>query len=124
MKRIRNSLNYEVSEDSFEINSGVKVTVPDQSMSLRTILDRFARGLPLGVGVNVPVYGSDDPEMDEWPDPRTMDISERQEFAKEVINSRRKKQKDEENKSKKEAGDVRPAAGGERAKKEDNVSDV
>lgn len=116
MRKIRNSLNYEVSEDSFEINSGIKVTVPDQAMSLRTILDRFARGLPLGVGVNVPVYGSDDPEMDEWPDPRTMDISERAEFAKEIINSRRKKQKDEENKSKKEVGDVRPTPAGESAK--------
>lgn len=104
-KKIINSLNYDSKVNSYTYLSGVSLTVPDQAMSLRTILDRFARGLPIGVSSNVPVYGSDDPDTYDWPDPRTMDLSERQEFAQSVIKESRKQFKDgQKNKSKKEAG--------------------
>ena len=46
------------------------MTIPDQTMSLRQILDRYARGLPIA-GVKVPQF--DDGEI-EMPDPRTLDL--------------------------------------------------
>lgn len=51
-------------------------TVPNDAMSIREILDRHARGLPLG-GSRVPIY---EPDSD-LPDPRTLDLAERQELS-------------------------------------------
>ena len=44
-KTINTCLNYKVTEGKKPI--GVSQTVPDQTMSLRQILDRYARGLPI-----------------------------------------------------------------------------
>lgn len=52
------------------------LTVPDQSLTIKQILDRYARGLPLG-GSRVPVY---EPDSD-LPDPRTLDLADREELA-------------------------------------------
>jgi hypothetical protein len=47
-------------------------TIPDQTMSMRTILEKYAKGLPLG-GSKDGIY-SDDPENDSGIDPRTLDL--------------------------------------------------
>lgn len=57
-------------------------TIPDQSMSIREILDRYARGLPLEA--RTPIWDDNADENDVVPDPRTMDLSERQEFAQQA----------------------------------------
>lgn len=52
------------------------MTVPDQVMSLKEILDRFARGLPLD-GEKLPVWDGED---DYFPDLSKMDLVDRQEY--------------------------------------------
>lgn len=66
-------------EKNYEQNHEPSLTVPDQTMSIREILSRFASGLPVG-GSKQPLY--DEYESDEYiPDPRYMDLADRQEFA-------------------------------------------
>lgn len=70
-------LNTSAAWDTFyHTPEGPKQTVPDQSLSIKEILDRYARGLPLG-GQRIPVYEPDN----DLPDPRTLDLAERQELA-------------------------------------------
>lgn len=74
----------------YEVNKQPSMTIPDQSMSVKTILDRFARGLPLG-GSRVPVYDGED---DDMPDMARLDLAERQEIienAKEELVELQKK---------------------------------
>lgn len=54
----------------------VSKTLPDQTMSIKELLDRQARGLPLA-GQRVPIY---EPDSD-LPDPRKLDLAEREELA-------------------------------------------
>lgn len=60
----------------YEFNDQPSLTIPDETMSVAEILDRYARGLPLG-GSRVPVYEPDN----DLPDPRKLDLVERQELA-------------------------------------------
>lgn len=52
------------------------LTVPDQTMSIREILNRYARGLPVG-GSRIATFDEDD----DLPDIKTLDLTERQELA-------------------------------------------
>ena len=54
-------------------------TIPDQSLTMRQILDRYARGLPLDA--KVPQWDDNADLDDVLPDPRRLDLAERQEFA-------------------------------------------
>lgn len=56
----------------------MSVTVPDQAMSIREILDRHSRGLPLD-GVRVPVWDGEE----EVPDFRRMDLAEIEQMMRE-----------------------------------------
>lgn len=62
-------------------------TQPDQTFTVRQILERHARGLPLG-GVDMTYDSETDPffHEDQSPgtDPRTLDLSERIENAREA----------------------------------------
>jgi len=98
MRNVKNSLNYDYTEQQGEVNQLPSMTIPDQTMSIRTIVDRYSRGLP--VSAFTPVY-----EGEEYiPDPRTLDLVERHEMAEaikqevESIKSRQwKKPQDVEN---------------------------
>lgn len=57
------------------MNNGISETVPDQAMSVRTIMDRFSRGMPIGQQ-KTEIW---DPHEDEFPDLDKMDLAERQE---------------------------------------------
>lgn len=74
MKSFKSCLNYQQTVG--EINNDPSMTVPDQAMSMREILNRFARGLPLG-GAKVELWD----EEDDLPDIRTLDLVERAELA-------------------------------------------
>lgn len=67
--------NRELFPGIFEVSKEPSLTVPDQSMSVKTILDRFAKGLPLG-GQRVPIYEGED----AMPDMTHMDLADRQEL--------------------------------------------
>lgn len=70
--RIFNNKYYHPPVYAGEVNSEPSMTVPDQTMSLRTILDRHARGLPI-TGVNEqPTYNEDA----EGIDLKSLDLSE------------------------------------------------
>lgn len=76
--KVKNSLNYDYKEQQGEVNQLPSMTIPDQTMSIRTIVDRYTRGLP--VTGFTPVY-----EGEEFiPDPKTLDLTERAELAEQI----------------------------------------
>lgn len=77
-KRIKNMLNAEDFIYEGEKNFQPSMTIPDQTMPLRTLIDRFTRGLP--VATFKPVYDEDN----SMPDPRKMDLAEYNEMRKNV----------------------------------------
>lgn len=81
--KVKNSLNANSFPKNYEKNNGISLTVPDQTMSIRTILERYSRGLPIGGRTDV-YYD----EEDEMPDIKSLDLSEIQEMrenAKQTI---------------------------------------
>lgn len=80
MKRqIVNPFNYERPVE--EVNTLPSVTQPDMVLSLREILERHSRGLPLNVGVGEEIYHGDD---DFIPNLKTLDISELEALKNDV----------------------------------------
>jgi hypothetical protein len=73
--KIRNIFNaHEFYDD--EQNNEPSATIPDQSMSIRELLQRYASGLPLAGGKE-PIYEGED---GDGIDPRRLDLAERQEL--------------------------------------------
>jgi hypothetical protein len=89
--KVKNSLNAKDFPKQYKSFTMPSMTIPDQTMSIRTILERFSRGLP--VGGRLDDYYD---EEDDLPDPRTLDLAERQELAEqfkqeiEQVKSRKK----------------------------------
>lgn len=78
--KIRNTLNAKTFEKKNEINNDPDQCIPDQSMTVREIMDRFTRGLPLDAG-KVPIY-----EGEEYsPDLLHMDLADREEYIQSVF---------------------------------------
>lgn len=75
--RIKTSMNANTFAKNYEKNNKPSLTIPDQTMSMRTILERHARGLPIS-GIKTPIWNGED---DDLPDFRTLDLAERQELA-------------------------------------------
>jgi len=73
--KIRNQYNGKTFPSDGEKNFGPSQTVPDQTMSIKEILDRYARGLPMDG--KVPIYEGED---GDGIDPRRLDLSERAEL--------------------------------------------
>lgn len=96
-----NALNVRRRSLANEVGGGISQTVPDQAMSVREILSRFAQGLPIS-GASVPMYDDPDGENDDaegMPDLSRMDLSEIEELKRQTqdrINLLSKKLKDEE----------------------------
>jgi CRISPR/Cas system CSM-associated protein Csm2 small subunit len=81
MKKFNTILNYK--EYKGQVNKQKSLTVPDQAMSIKQIMERFARGLP--IEQFKPIYDENIDEDSEYlPDPRTMDLADRQEFAEQI----------------------------------------
>lgn len=62
------------------------MTIPDQSMSLQEMIDRFVHGIPVNAA-KVPFYAPDDfddDDLEPLPDPLKMDPVDRQEMAEEA----------------------------------------
>ncbi len=91
--KVKNSLNANTFDKKYKIFTQPSLTVPDQTMSIKTILERYARGLP--VGGRLDEYYD---EEDTLPNPLTLDLAERQELEEiyrfelnELQNKSRKK---------------------------------
>lgn len=54
------------------------LTVPDQTMTIRTIMERYARGLPID-GQKTPIYDTEN--LSTGLDPRKLDLVDLQEMA-------------------------------------------
>lgn len=52
-------------------------TIPDDTLTVRQILERHTKGLPINSSVRVPIYDEDN----DLPDYRTLDLAERQQYA-------------------------------------------
>jgi len=74
--KVKNSLNAHLFDKNYKVFTQPSMTIPDQSMSIKTILERYARGLP--VGGRLDEYYD---EEDDLPNPLTLDLAERQEMA-------------------------------------------
>lgn len=58
------------------------MTIPDMSLTLQQILDRYSRGLPVTGQNAVPIWDEDD----TTPDIRTLDLTERMDMAQQFRN--------------------------------------
>lgn len=76
--------------------SGVKLTVPDQSLSLQEILTRFTRNEPLPVGNRVSYHESDD-DLEKI---QHMDLVDREEFVEKLKTTQKDYEKQEKRKAK------------------------
>jgi hypothetical protein len=77
---IKNQLNAKTFKKIYEQNSLPSMTIPDQSMTVREIMDRFTRGLPLNAG-KVPIY-----EGEEYtPDITKMDLADKHDWIENVF---------------------------------------
>ncbi len=74
--KIKNFMNYHTFDKKYEKNGKPSLTIPDQTMSIRELLRRYASGLPLG-GSKEPIYEGED---GDGVDPRRLDLAERQEL--------------------------------------------
>lgn len=74
--KIKNSINASEFQKNYEINTMPSMTIPDQTMSIRQIVERFAKGLPVD-GLREPIWDIDN----DLPDFNTLDLAERQELA-------------------------------------------
>jgi len=76
-------------EQQGEVNTQPSKTVPDQSMTVRELLERNKRGLPLS-GHKHPIYNGD---TEDYPDLRKLDLSEiaalRDSVQEEIENHRK-----------------------------------
>src|SRR6187431_1217593 len=80
---IKSSANTKFFSSRGEINNMPSKTVPNQAMTVRELIVRFASGLPLDAG-RVPLYEGDE----EQPDIDRMDHIELHEYYKELKDQR------------------------------------
>lgn len=93
MKKVFNPNNYHEREVKGKIFTDPSLTIPDQSMSIRDIMDRYARGLDVG-GKMEEIW--EDEDGSDGINPRTLDLVDLQELkmkAEEKIKSYEKRAK-------------------------------
>lgn len=78
MKQIRTSLNYNYLDNQRKIFTQPSQTIPDQTMSIREILERHSRGLDLG-GQKESIF-EEDGEPTSGINPRILDLVDFQEM--------------------------------------------
>lgn len=81
-------------------------TIPDQALTLRQLLDRYAKGMPLVGNPATPVYDGPDVDLPDW---KTLDLAEREDLIKnnqaEIDSIQRKLSEQEAKKAAKKALD-------------------
>ena len=78
--KFKNHFNASDFQNDNETSDKPSMTIPDQTLSIPEIMERFARGLPLG-GANVELWEGEDDELDGV-DLKTLDLSERYDLVK------------------------------------------
>lgn len=110
--KIRNQANYQVSQADLEVPQGVSVTVPDESLSIRDIVEKYTKsgGVVSGISQKVGRDGPEDQDHDseDLEKLKTEDLYDqelyRRELADKMVNQEKalKKQR-AESKAKAEA---------------------
>lgn len=82
MVKVKNSLNAHEFPKNYEKITQPSLTVPDQTMTIREIMERYARGLSFD-GTKVPLYDGEDDVLNgvNW---NTLDIEEQEQFRQQV----------------------------------------
>lgn len=99
--KVKNVFSSEMFEKHYEKNNEPSLTIPDQTLSIKQILERYASGQSLEG--KTPYY--DESESEEYyPEPRYMDLAEREEYANQfkeelqkIKESSKRKQRNGEN---------------------------
>lgn len=63
-----------------EVHGKPSLTIPDQSLTIKEILQRYAQGLPLHASAQIPIYHGDN----EIPDLQRMDLAEREQYLNDL----------------------------------------
>lgn len=87
---IKNPYNAQDFPKFQEVNHKPSMTVPDQTMSLKQLLDRYRRGLPVIGNDSEPIYYGE--EGMDLPDLKKMDLSEIAELKAQVQENIREQQ--------------------------------
>lgn len=80
MSKFRNQFNSHEFPEVDKRKRLPSMTIPDQSMSVKDMLDRQSRGLPV-TGARIPVYHGED---DFYPDFDKMDLADREQILRDV----------------------------------------
>ena len=95
--KVKNQFSAQLFEKQYETNNEPSLTIPDQTLSIKQILERYASGQSLEG--KTPYY--DEEETEEYaPDPRYMDLADREQMEKdykqevEYIKTRAQKRKE------------------------------
>lgn len=84
----RDSMNARFGERQYEVNTLPSETIPDQTLSIRELLVRYANGLPLGGFIEGYYADDEESEKDDFedlPDVRTLDLAEREELRERYL---------------------------------------
>jgi hypothetical protein len=76
LAKLRSPLTARYYPKNYEVNNQPSQTIPDQTMSLKTILERYARGLPIEGQFKDPIYENDPDAMGI--DIRSLDLVDRE----------------------------------------------
>ena len=74
--KVFNALNASEREKNYRVFTQPSQTVPDQTMSIKEIIHRYAQGLPIGGGLD-PIYEEED---SNGINPRTLDLVDLQQI--------------------------------------------
>jgi len=80
---VKTQYNREEHPCNYEVNDKPSLTIPDQTMSIRTIIERYTRGLPISASQNIPMF-QDGEEFNPMPDSERLDLHDRMEFAQQA----------------------------------------
>lgn len=119
----RNISNYVPLAKEQERGGGVIMTVPDDSLSMRDILDKFSKGMDPSVSRDVTYDGDanfDSPDLEKL---RDSDLVDREEYASElaVSNAATKKSLDETIAKQKAATEAAKLAADKKQKRLDDI---
>lgn len=85
MKKVVNKLEWVLSQSHLEHPKGVSMTVPDESLTVKEILERFRRGQPLSIHTRDTLYDPDSNfDSQDLEEVSRMDITDRSELAQEL----------------------------------------
>lgn len=82
MKQIRTTSNYDHTQIEYKTFTMPSMTIPDQTMSIREILEKHSRGLDIG-GSKDSIFEEDD-EPTSGVNPKTLDLVDFQELKEQT----------------------------------------